>query len=88
MGESRLVNRNINATAGRTSMRLEPEFWDALHEICQRESLVQAELIREIEHNASAVGRTSAVRVHILQYFRNAAGGGVVRREGTPAQLR
>ncbi|MGI4976341.1 MAG: ribbon-helix-helix domain-containing protein, partial [Janthinobacterium lividum] len=42
MGESRLVNRNINATAGRTSMRLEPEFWDALREICQRESLVQA----------------------------------------------
>ena len=88
MGESRLVNRNINATAGRTSMRLEPEFWDALREICQRESLVQAELIREIEQKASAVGRTSAVRVHILQYFRNAADDGITRREGTDARHR
>ncbi|MGI3775825.1 MAG: ribbon-helix-helix domain-containing protein [Janthinobacterium lividum] len=88
MGESRLVNRNINATAGRTSMRLEPEFWDALREICQRESLVQAELIREIEQNASAVGRTSAVRVHILQYFRNAADRGIIRREGSDARMR
>ena len=82
MGESRLVNRNINATAGRTSMRLEPEFWDALREICQRESLVQAEVIRGIEQNASAVGRTSAVRVHILQYFRKAADDAASRREG------
>lgn len=88
MGESRLVNRNINATAGRTSMRLEPEFWDALHEICQRESLVQAELIREIEQNASAVSRTSAVRVHILQYFRNAADNGTTRREDTAMRFR
>ena len=88
MGESRLVNRNINATAGRTSMRLEPEFWDALREICQRESLVQADLIREIEQNASAVGRTSAVRVHILQYFRNAADAGIIRREGSDARMR
>ena len=88
MGESRLVNRNINATGGRTSMRLEPEFWDALREICQRESLVQADLIREIEQNASAVGRTSAVRVHILQYFRNAADAGIIRREGSDARMR
>lgn len=73
MGESRLVNRNINATAGRTSMRLEPEFWEALGEICRIEARVQAELIREIEQRASSVGRTSAVRVHILQYFRDAA---------------
>lgn len=88
MGESRLVNRNINATAGRTSMRLEPEFWDALHEICQRESLVQAELIREIEQNASAVGRTSAVRVHILQYFRSAAESATARGEAAVVRMR
>jgi hypothetical protein len=34
---SRLVNRNVVAGTGRTSMRLEPELWDALLEICQRE---------------------------------------------------
>ncbi len=37
MTVSRLVNRNVVAERGRTSMRLEPELWDALLEICGRE---------------------------------------------------
>ena len=36
MKDSRLVNRNVVAGRGRTSMRMEPELWDALLEICQR----------------------------------------------------
>ena len=73
MGGSRLVNRNITAGAGRTSMRLEPEVWDALREICLREGLELRELIKQVEQTASPGGRTSAVRVHVLQYFRTAA---------------
>ncbi|MBC7637762.1 MAG: ribbon-helix-helix domain-containing protein, partial [Acetobacteraceae bacterium] len=34
MTASRLINRNVIAKSGRTSMRLEPELWDALREIC------------------------------------------------------
>ena len=49
MRASRLINRNVNAQRGRTSMRLEPELWDALEEICARESLTMAEVIRQIE---------------------------------------
>ncbi len=73
MGGSRLVNRNITAGSGRTSMRLEPEVWDALREICLREGIELRELIKQVEHTASAGGRTSAVRVYVLQYFRAAA---------------
>ena len=73
MGVSRLVNRNITAAAGRTSMRLEPEIWEALREICLRENKDLKELIRTVEDSASGGGRTSAVRVHVLQYFRAAA---------------
>ena len=73
MGGSRLVNRNITAAGGRTSMRLEPEVWDALREICLRESLDLREVIRTVEHGAETGGRTSAVRVHVLKYFRAAA---------------
>jgi predicted DNA-binding ribbon-helix-helix protein len=73
VGASRLVNRNITAGAGRTSMRLEPEVWDALREICLREGLELRELIRRLEDNAYDGGRTSAVRVHVLEYFRRAA---------------
>ena len=38
MSLSRLINRNIVAERGRTSMRLEPELWDMLAEICEREA--------------------------------------------------
>jgi len=70
---SRLVNRNVIAGRGRTSMRLEPELWDALHEICWREGLAIGQLVRRVERDASPGGRTSAVRVFALTYFRDAA---------------
>jgi len=70
---SRLVNRNVIAGRGRTSMRLEPELWEALHEICQRERIGLGELVRRIEQAGHAGGRTSAVRVYALGYFREAA---------------
>ncbi len=70
---SRLVNRNITADRGRTSMRLEPELWDALHEVCAREQITLGELVRRIESRGHPGGRTSAVRVHIVEYFRAAA---------------
>ena len=73
MAISRLVNRNITAGGGRTSMRLEPEVWDALREICLRDGLELRELIKTVEQTAPPGGRTSAVRVHVLQYFRSAA---------------
>ncbi len=73
MVASRLVNRNITASKGRTSMRLEPEVWDALREICLREGTELRDLIQRIEKSAGAGGRTSAVRVYVLTYFRTAA---------------
>lgn len=73
MARSTLVNRNIIAERGRTSMRLEPELWDALSEICRRERVSPSELCRRIERAGIPGGRTSAMRVWILRYFRAAA---------------
>ncbi len=73
LAASRLVNRNINAGAGRTSMRLEPEVWDALREICAREGIALRDVISRLESSVAEGGRTSAVRVHVLEYFRAAA---------------
>ena len=72
-GTSRLVNKNIIAAGGRTSMRLEPELWSALGEICLRERINTGELVRRIEASNPEGGRTSAVRVFIVNYFRAAA---------------
>jgi predicted DNA-binding ribbon-helix-helix protein len=54
-------------------MRLEPEVWDALREICLREGIELRDLIQRVEQTTDEGGRTSAVRVHVLQYFRAAA---------------
>ncbi len=70
---SRLINRNITAPTGRSSMRLEPEIWDALSEICRREKLPLGELVRRVDDDRSGGGRTSAIRVFAFNYFRAAA---------------
>lgn len=72
---SRLINRNVTGATGRTSMRLEPELWNALEEICHREDMTLAGLVKKIDGGRATDedGRTSAVRVHVLTYFRAAA---------------
>lgn len=54
-------------------MRLEPELWEALTEICQREGVSPSELCRRIERTGVPGGRTSAMRVFIVNYFRTAS---------------
>ncbi|HXR89362.1 MAG TPA: ribbon-helix-helix domain-containing protein [Steroidobacteraceae bacterium] len=68
-----LVNRNVRTERGRTSMRLEPELWDALHEICVREQMPVRDIICRARELVGPGGRTSAVRVYVVQYFRAAA---------------
>jgi len=63
----------VVAETGRTSMRLEPELWDALLEICEREGQDMSSLVRNIEQSAPPGGRTSAVRVYVMNYYRAAA---------------
>jgi predicted DNA-binding ribbon-helix-helix protein len=54
-------------------MRFEPEFWDALQEICQREGISLDELVSRAMRARPESGRTSAVRVFAVSYFRNQA---------------
>lgn len=85
---SRLINRNVVAERGRTSMRLEPELWDALLEICDRERQDMSALVRRVEASGHSGGRTSAVRVYVLNYFRCAAteAGHAAAGHGAPSR--
>lgn len=83
---SRLINRNVIAQSGRTSMRLEPELWDALQEICLLETITLSDLVQRIESEGHPGGRTSAIRVHLVTYFRKIARAGCrVPTPGKPA---
>ncbi len=70
---SPLVNKNVNVDGRRTSIRLEPESWEALRDICLLERLTKDELFARIKWQAKSECLTSAVRVYLLQYFRTAA---------------
>lgn len=62
----------------RTSMRLEPAFWDALEEIAQRESLTVSKLCTLLAERADATDAdslSSTVRVAVMEYFRTATPG-------------
>ncbi|MCC7428978.1 MAG: ribbon-helix-helix domain-containing protein [Alphaproteobacteria bacterium] len=73
MPASRLVNRNVIAARGRTSMRLEPELWEALAEACAREGISASQLCRRAEAAMPGAPRTSAIRVFLIGYYRAAA---------------
>jgi predicted DNA-binding ribbon-helix-helix protein len=73
MACSRLVTRNVLGNHGRTSIRLEPELWAALDEMCRRERTTIRDMVRRLAAAAPAGGRTSAVRVRLISYFRAAA---------------
>lgn len=72
MTESRCP-RTVNLPNRRTSMRLEPFFWDALEEIARREGRSVGDLCAEIDARRGRDNLTSAVRVFVTAYFRAAA---------------
>lgn len=73
-GHSALVSRNVNVHGHRTSVRLEPQIWDILVEICRREFCTPHDVCsfaadRGLPHRSLA----SSLRVVILDYFHISA---------------
>ncbi|WP_454021222.1 ribbon-helix-helix domain-containing protein [Azospirillum sp. Marseille-Q6669] len=67
--------KNVCVAGKRTSMRLEPAFWDALTEIAQREGLTVGALCTRLAERVEALDTnslSSAVRVYVMEYFRSA----------------
>ena len=67
-----LINRNITVGQLRTSVRLEPEFWDALADIAHRERVSIDRLCTLVDAHTGELGRTAAIRVFIASYFADA----------------
>jgi predicted DNA-binding ribbon-helix-helix protein len=60
--------RSVTVAGHRTSISLEPEFWDALGAIARAEARSLNDLVTEIDRRRAS-GRTlsSALRVHVLR---------------------
>lgn len=65
----------INVMIGdqRTSISIEAAAWEALTEIARRREMSIDELIGEIDAVRGDVSRASAIRLYILDFFRDLA---------------
>lgn len=75
-GESKstLVSRNITVQGRRTSVRLEPEMWNALYEVAKRERCSTHDVCSLVSMRKKPnTSLTAAIRVFIMLYFRAAS---------------
>lgn len=65
---SALVTRNVWVRERRTSIKLEPAFWDLLTAVSERENLTIHEICALIAARAGDFGLTGAIRVFLVSY--------------------
>ena len=70
---SSLVIHTVVVGTHRTTIRLEPQMWDALKDIARRRRLTMHELVTSIADTRSASTLTAAIRVYIVDFYRAAA---------------
>lgn len=72
------ISRNLTVNGRRTSLRLEPLFWQMLEDIAKREEVLLSELVSAVESRLLAttgeVGNLhSSLRVYSAEYYVRAA---------------
>ena len=66
---ARPQKHSLTLKGHRTSVSLEPEFWDAFRAIAHKEGRPINELAAEIDVSRGDVGLASAIRVFVLRHF-------------------
>ena len=61
------LKRSLSIAGHRTSLSLEPEFWDALQQAAAARGLSISALVSEIDQTRGARNLSSAVRVWLLK---------------------
>jgi predicted DNA-binding ribbon-helix-helix protein len=80
-GKSLVVKRSVYFTGRKTSVHLERAFWTALREIAAVQGITRAQLIAAIDserHEREQTNLSSAIRLFVLEYYRQQNGRGVV----------
>jgi predicted DNA-binding ribbon-helix-helix protein len=65
-------SRNVWIGSHRTSVRLEPAMWAALNDIALDTGKTVHDVILEIDRGRKGINLTAAIRVHIVEYYREA----------------
>ena len=72
MGEDRAAaaKRSLTVAGHRTSISLEDAFWRGLREVATQRSMALAALVAEVDRGRGSVNLSSALRVHVLDFYR------------------
>ena len=65
------LKRSITVAGHRTSISLEPEFWQMLHKLAQERGKPLAEIVGDIDQMRADRNLSSALRVWILDQLAN-----------------
>ena len=68
--KSVVIKRSILINGRKTSVSLENEFWDALHEIAEHENVAISALVEVINQGRDNINLSSAIRVFVFNHFR------------------
>lgn len=66
------LKRSLTISGHRTSVSLEPEFWEALSGLAKSEGKSLAALVGEIDAAREGRNLSSAIRVHVLGRLQRA----------------
>ncbi|MCU0826500.1 MAG: ribbon-helix-helix domain-containing protein [Tabrizicola sp.] len=70
---SRPAKHSLTLHGHRTSISLEPEFWDAFRQIADERGLALNQLAAEIDDaRRGDAGLASAIRIYVLNHYRAA----------------
>jgi len=64
------LKRSLTIAGHRTSLSLEPEFWQALQDVARRKQTTIAALVAEIDARRGERNLSSAIRVWLLERMR------------------
>jgi predicted DNA-binding ribbon-helix-helix protein len=68
---ARKLKRSVSISGHRTSVSLEPEFWQALNDIAAEQKRPLAALIGEVDkHEGRRQNLSSALRIYVLAHYR------------------
>ena len=71
-----MKKRSVRIAGHPTSISLEEEFWQSLQQIASAQGKSLTGLITDIDEARGEKNLSSALRIHILNYFRSGAGVG------------
>ena len=71
--KSPVVKRSIVVAGHKTSVSLEEEFWSSMKEISSARDITLSDLVSEIDKSRRQGNLSSAIRLYVLDHFRNQA---------------